>query len=139
MAKDLTTSEISRQNILNNPVALPRIREALEIKPLEFNGVLYVTKQMAADFYEVDKRTIDNCLMENEEELRNNGYRIWKGKELKELKLHFAHEKDFATKTTQLGLFDFRSFLNIGMLLTAYHEKNSRTYLSRPHPHPPSR
>jgi len=118
MAKDLTTSEISRQNILNNPVALPRIREALEIKPLEFNGVLYVTKQMAADFYEVDKRTIDNCLMENEEELRNNGYRIWKGKELKELKLHFAHEKDFATKTTQLGLFDFRSFLNIGMLLT---------------------
>ncbi len=28
MAKDLTTSEISRQNILNNPVALPRIREA---------------------------------------------------------------------------------------------------------------
>ena len=72
---------------------------------LEFNGVLYVTKQMAADFYEVDKRTIDNCLMENEEELRNNGYRIWKGKELKELKLHFAHEKDFATKTTQIGLF----------------------------------
>ena len=118
MAKDLTTSEISRQNILNNPVALPRIREALEIKPIEFNGVLYVTKQMAADFYEVDKRTIDNCLMDNEEELRKNGYRIWKGKDLKEIKLHFGHEKDFATKTTQIGLFDFRSFLNIGMLLT---------------------
>jgi hypothetical protein len=118
MAKDLTTSEISRQNILNNPVALPRIREALEIKPLEYNGVLYVTKQMAADFYEVDKRTIDNCLMDNEEELRNNGYRIWKGNELKELKEYFAHEKDFATKTTQIGLFDFRSFLNVGMLLT---------------------
>lgn len=103
MAKDLTASEFSRQNILNNPVALPRIREALEIKPLEFNGVLYVTKQIAADFYEVDKRTIDNCLMDNEEELRNNGYRIWKGKELKEIKLHFGHEKDFATKTTQIG------------------------------------
>ena len=70
MAKVLTASEFSRQNILNNPVALPRIREALEIKPLEFNGVLYVTKQMAADFYEEDKRTIDNCLMDNEEELR---------------------------------------------------------------------
>lgn len=118
MAKDLTTSEISRQNILNNPLALPRIREALEIKPLEYNGVLYVTKQMAADFYEVDKRTIDNCLADHEDELRNNGYKIWKGKELSELKLHFAHEKDFATKTTQLGLFDFRSFLNVGMLLT---------------------
>ena len=36
---------------------------------------------------------------------------------LKEFKLRFAHEIDFASKTTQLGLFDFRSFLNIGMLL----------------------
>ena len=37
---------------------------------------------------------------------------------MKEIKLHFGHEKDFATKTTQIGQFDFRSFLNIGMLLT---------------------
>ena len=118
MAKDLTTSEISRQNILNNPVALPRIREAMDIKPLEFNGVLYVTKQMAADFYEVDLRTIENCLSANEDELRKNGYSIWKGNSLKEFKLHFAPEIDFGSKITQLGLFDFRSFLNIGMLLT---------------------
>ena len=118
MAKDLTTSEISRQNILNNPVALPRIRKALDIKPLEFKGVLYITKQMAADFYEVDLRTIENCLSANEDELRKNGYSIWKGNSLKEFKLHFAPEIDFGSKITQLGLFDFRSFLNIGMLLT---------------------
>ena len=118
MAKDLTTSEISRQNILNNPVALPRIREALDIKPLEFNGVLYVTKQMAADFYEVDLRTITNCLNANEEELKRNGYRVIKGKELKDLKLQYVQEIDFPNKMPQLGLFDFRSFLNIGMLLT---------------------
>lgn len=117
MAKDLTTSEISRQNILNNPVALPRIREALEIKPLEFNGVLYVTKQMAADFYEVDIRTIENCLSANENELHRNGYKVLTGKELKEFKLHFDTEIDFGIKTVRLGIFDFRSFLNIGMLL----------------------
>ena len=118
MAKDLTTSEIGRQNILNNPVALPRIREALEIKPLEFNGVLYVTKQMAADFYEVDIRTIENCLSANENELHRNGYKVLTGKELKEFKLHFDTEIDFGIKTVRLGIFDFRSFLNIGMLLT---------------------
>ena len=118
MANDLTTSKISRQNILNNPVALPRIREALDITPLEFKGVLYITKQMAADFYEVDLRTIENCLSANEDELRKNGYSIWKGNPLKEFKLHFAPEIDFGSKITQLGLFDFRSFLNIGMLLT---------------------
>ena len=32
----LKTSAISRQNILNNPVALPKIQEVLEIKALEF-------------------------------------------------------------------------------------------------------
>lgn len=74
MAKDLSTSEISRQNILNNPVALPRIRETLDIKPLEFNGVLYVTKQMVADYYEVDERTIERFLEANKEELEHNGY-----------------------------------------------------------------
>lgn len=118
MAKDLTTSAISRQNILNNTVALPRIQKELGVKALEYNGVYYVTKQMAADYYEVDIRTIENCLADNEEELKHNGYRLWKGNDLKAFKLHFAPEKDFGTKTTQLGLFDFRSFLNLGMLLT---------------------
>ena len=37
---------------------------------------------------------------------------------MKEFKLYFAPEIDFGSKITQLGLFDFRSFLNIGMLLT---------------------
>lgn len=118
MAKDLTASQIERQNVLNNNVALPRIQEALEIEALEFQGVYYVTKQMAADYYGVDIRTIENCLADNEEELRHNGYRLWRGKDLKDFKLRFAPEKDFGSKTTQLGLFDFRSFLNLGMLLT---------------------
>lgn len=118
MAKDLTTSEISRQNVLNNPMALPRIREALEIRLLEYNGMLYVTKQMAADFYEVDLRTITNCLNANEDELKKNGYRVLQGNELKDFKLKFGKEIDFPTKTTVLGVFDFRSFLNVGMLLT---------------------
>ena len=56
MAKDLTTSQIDRQNILNNGVALPRIQEALEIRPLEFEGRYVLTKQMVADYYEVDGR-----------------------------------------------------------------------------------
>ena len=109
MAKDLTTSEISRQNILNNPIALPRIREALEIKPLEYKGVLYVTKQMAADFYEVDLRTIENCLSANENELHKNGYKVLTGEELKDFKSRFDTEIDFGIKTVRLGVFDFRS------------------------------
>ena len=93
MAKDLTTLAISRQNILNNPIALPRIREALDIKPLGYKGVLYMTKQMAGDFYGVDLQTIENCLASYEDELRNTGYTVLKGNELKEFKLHFKRRK----------------------------------------------
>ena len=118
MAKDLTTSQIDRQNILNNGVALPRIQEALEIKPLEFERRYVLTKQMVADYYEVDERTIERFLEANKEELEHNGYFLCKGNSLKEFKLRFASDIGVATKTTVLGLFDFRSFLNIGMLLT---------------------
>ena len=118
MAKDLTTSQIDRQNILNNGVALPRIQEALEIRPLEFEGRYVLTKQMVADYYEVDERTIERFLEANKEELEHSGYFLCKGNSLKEFKLRFASDINVATKTTVLGLFDFRSFLNIGMLLT---------------------
>jgi hypothetical protein len=73
---------------------------------------------MVADFYQVDISTIDRCLSSNADELKHNGYFLCKGKQLKELKLGFAHLINEASKTTQLGLFNFRSFLNIGMLLT---------------------
>lgn len=73
---------------------------------------------MVADFYEVDIRTITNILNSNEEELKFNGYQVLSGNSLKEFKLRFGKEFDFPTKTTVLGIFDFRSFLNIGMLLT---------------------
>lgn len=117
MTQDLTTSQVERQNILNNRIAIPRIQESIGIQTLEFNGKYYLTKQMVADFFDVDVRTIDNYLSNYEEELKHNGYILCKGKMLKEFKLRFAHEIDFASRTTQLGLFDFRSFLNIGMLL----------------------
>ena len=118
MAKDLTTSQIDRQNILNNGVALPRIQEALEIRPLEFDGRYVLTKQMVADYYEVDERTIERFLEANKEELEHNGYFLCKGNYLKEFKLQYVREIDFPNKMPQLGVFDFRSFLNLGMLLT---------------------
>lgn len=118
MAKDLTTSALDRQNILNNSVALPKIKESLGVSALEFDGQFFLTKQMVADFYEVDVRTIENILKANEEELKQNGYQVLMGNSLKEFRLRFDAEIDFGIKTVRLGVFDFRSFLNIGMLLT---------------------
>ena len=46
----------------------------------------------------------------NEEELRRNGYVVLRGNELKEFKLRFGSDINVATKTTVLGIFDFRSW-----------------------------
>lgn len=62
MTKDLATSQIERQNVLNNRIAIPRIQNTIGIHFLEFNGKYYLTKQMVANFFEVDIRTIDNYL-----------------------------------------------------------------------------
>ena len=118
MNKDLTTSALDRQNILNNSVALPRIKEGLGVAVLEFDGQFVLTKQMVADFYEVDVRTIENVLKSNQEELKYNGYQVLTGNSLKEFKLRFDAEIDFGIKTVRFGIFDFRAFLNVGMLLT---------------------
>ena len=114
----LTKSAIDRQNVLNNTVALPRIQEALGVLTLEFHGRFVLTKQMVADFYEVDIRTISRYIVKHKEELEFNGYFVCKGEDLKEFKSKFGKDINVPTKTTVLGLFDFRSFLNVGLLLT---------------------
>lgn len=99
-------------------MALPKIQEALDVKFYEFHGRYVVTKQMVADYYDVEERTIERILKANEEEIRNNGYNVLKGEELKEFRSRYVGDIDVAHKAVNLGVFDFRSFLNIGMLLT---------------------
>lgn len=115
--KDLTISNIERQNVLNNRFAINKIQEQLDITGMLFEGEYRFTKKMVADFYEVEERTIERCLDKYSDELSANGYILCKGKHLKELKLQFAPVINVGSKTTQLGLFNFRAFLNIGMLL----------------------
>jgi len=124
MSKDLTVSAIDRQNILNNPFAVAEIQKSIGMKGVEFMGRMVVLKEQVAAFFEVSTRTIDNYLSNNENELRQNGYEVLRGKRLKDFKLALksadVHETDFANiiKTPQLGVFDFRAFLNLAMLIT---------------------
>jgi hypothetical protein len=99
--KDLTISSIERQNVLNNRFAISKMQEHFDIEGLLFEGEFRFTKKMVADFYQVDISTIDRYLSSNADELRHNGYVLCKGKQLKELKLAFAHLINEASKTTQ--------------------------------------
>ena len=122
MAKELTKSYIDRQNILNNPYALAEIKKAANLQGVEFEGETWLIKEQAAQFFQVDTRTIERYLKECEKELSGSGYRVLRGKSLSELKLsikrQFATDMNVGTKTTQLGIFNFRAFLNLAMLLT---------------------
>jgi hypothetical protein len=115
--KNLTNSNVERQNILNNRFALEKIQDYIGISGMLFEGEYRFTIQMIADFYGVDERTIKRYLENYEMELKHNGYILSKGKQLKDLKLQFGHVINVPSKTTQLGLFNFRAFLNLGMLL----------------------
>lgn len=122
MAKELTNSNIDRQNILNNQYAIMEIQKAVQLQGIVFENKLVFVIDQLADFFEVTAKTIKNYLKRYKAELCSNGYEVLKGKRLKEFKLYAkwsdVKEKDFLNiKISQLGIFDFRAFLNIGMLL----------------------
>ncbi len=115
--KNLTNSNIDRQNILNNRFAIAKIQEFIGLPGMLFEGEYKFTVQMVADFYRIDERTVKRYLEKYDTELKHNGYILSRGKHLKALKLEFGHVINVPSKTTQLGLFNFRAFLNLGMLL----------------------
>ena len=118
MAKDLTTSAHDRQNILNNSYALRHAEKHLALGGVEFDGERVFTKNQLVDLFDVSDATIERYIANNLDELKNNGYIILRGKNLKE----FKEVADGAlinegTKTSVLGVFKFRAVLNLAMLL----------------------
>ena len=120
--KNLTTSEIARQNVLNNKYALEEVNNAIGLRGVVFEGELKFTKQQLSSFFEVSERTINSVLLQNEKELKSNGYDVIKDNRLRLFKLAISEsnvkEVNFPNKTPQLGIFNFRAFINIAMLLT---------------------
>lgn len=121
--KDLTTSQIDRQNILNNPYALQEIEKAAGIRGIPFEGKTVVLKEQVASFFEVTLRTVENYLEQNAEELARNGYEVLTGNRLKAMKLALQDQDDpeinfgITAKTVRIGILDFRAFLNLAMLM----------------------
>ena len=122
MVKDLTNSTVDRQNILNNQYALNEIQKAVKLQGFIFGGKLVFLRDQVADFFEVTHRTIDKYIKKHNNELAQNGYEVLRGKRLADFKLTVksmdVSEVNFVNiKAAQLGIFDFRSFLNLAMLL----------------------
>ena len=117
MAKDLTSSRLDRQNILNNDLAVEEIQDSIEIRSVPWNEKLYLTKELVAAFFDVDIRTIERYISSFSDELKANGMEILKGKKLESF--ISAYDSAFATdinvghKIRSMTVFDFRAFLNM--------------------------
>lgn len=141
MAKDLTTSDIHRKNILNNRYALQEIEKEVGFPGILFEGSLRYTKRQLAHFYDIDERTVDRYIENHGEELSDNGYEVLVKGKLRAFKdaykqyindlednedtdvLNISDDSDMNVviiddKAARIGVFTFRAFLNLGMLLT---------------------
>ncbi|MGK0272179.1 MAG: hypothetical protein ACI88H_002845 [Cocleimonas sp.] len=122
MNLELTTSMVARQNILNNQYALSQLEEHLDLSGLLLDGNIVFTKAQVASLLAIDERTVERYLSKDDGELKANGYQVIKGKPLKNMKLCYAGDTDVGRmidpKASSLGLFDFRAFLNLTMLIT---------------------
>jgi len=101
---DITQSNIDRQNILNNPFALTKIQEEIKNFPyFEMESKIFILKQDAAEFYQVDERTLERLVEENEQELRKNGYEVLTGKRLKIAKSIYVSDNNVGTRNDDLN------------------------------------
>lgn len=91
-----------------------------------------ITVQMCADYFEVDKNVLEVLISRNREELEENGLKVYKRKEFRELALNLHNVSleifkykdslkltDMTLDITNRGitLLNKRTLLNIGMLL----------------------
>ena len=122
MKKDLTESHLERQNILNNSYALSEIEKATNITTIHFEGQKVLLKEQVAQFFEIDVRTVERYLEKYDEELKRTGYSLLKGKRRQDFKAELKKQEltdiNVGDKTPLLSIFNFKSFLNIAMLLT---------------------
>jgi len=118
MTKNLTNSAIERQNVLNNQVALEKINEHLALGGFDFEDDVFFTKQQLMDLFEVSNATIERYISKFNNELKLNGYQVLRGKKLNLFKsLAFDTLTNEGSKITVIGVFNFRSTLNLAMLL----------------------
>ena len=120
MEKDLTNSKIDRQNILNNSYAIEKLQRNIGLKGVDFKGSIRFTIKQISSFFNVNQKTIERYLEEFRDELYGNGYEVISGSRLKEFKNIVSSsvtDINVGDTTQKLGIFNYRSLLNLAMLL----------------------
>lgn len=105
----LVESRSLREQFMSRTEVLDRVKSLT----LLADG-FHATTEIVAAYYDVDGETIKKLVQRHRHEMIQNGYRVLKGDELRELKRDNVSLLD----AKSLALFTKRTMLNIGQLLT---------------------
>lgn len=114
---DLLTNKILRDEVINEE----RLEVLDKVKKLtKLGNSELCTVQMVSDYYEVSKETIQSLVKDHREELQSNGMKLYKRAEiLNVLEGHLGNNiEHLEVPNRGMNLFNKRSILNVGMLLT---------------------
>lgn len=115
MSRDLTTSVVARQNVLNNSYAVSKLEEHLVLGGLRYEGETIFTKSQVAEILAIDERTVDRYLSDSADKLHRSGYQVLKGKVLKNIKLAYVYDTSVVDiidpKSPSVGVFTFGAAL----------------------------
>ena len=118
---DLLEKESVREELINNVSVLEKVKDLL------LGDSEFATTQQVADYYEVGLEAVNSIVKRHKEELIHNGYKLYTGKEIKDIFIKFnkdvisyhggfkIYDQKFANRSN--GLFNKRAILNVGMLL----------------------
>ena len=122
MAKTLSDSKIDRDNILNNPYVISPIQDNLWLNYPIIEWEMKMTISQVAEFFEIDTRTIERVIEKYRPELEQNWYRVFTWESLQIAKSLLLADKNVGESISpnipSLWLFNFRSFLNVAMLIS---------------------
>lgn len=115
MAKQLPDSALDRRNVLNNHFAINELQKHVGIQGILFEDELKFTTKQVADFYEIDRKTINRYLSSYADELKENGYEVYSGERLQDLKK--VRDINVPNLAPTFGIFNFKALINLGLLL----------------------
>ncbi|WP_227596045.1 hypothetical protein [Bacillus cereus] len=75
---------MERDSLVERVEVLEKVKDLLLLPNME-----YATTKQVADFYDIGKKSIDNVILRNKEELTSDGMIIVKQGELKKLRVTF--------------------------------------------------
>ncbi|MCC0642171.1 hypothetical protein [Clostridioides sp. ES-S-0049-03] len=106
--KELRDRNIDRVNVLEH------VKEILTLANTDFSTV-----GLVAEYYEVDKHTVEVLIQRNREELKLDGLKLYKKSNIAEILANSenAHSVSFKIPSRGLILIPKRAILRIGMLL----------------------